>query len=212
MFTFKEFVLEDKPPSLNGRVNMWLKRDQSSEEMNDRSKIHSEVLNHFSDDEIGNNRLAKSVKQNSNATWTLAQHMEHHPEFQSRVLSHLEKGQNPGDKMRANFLRDRMDVNNQLRKTNPDQFNNIRDNNKKYDSKTKSFVPATDKDVMPGHPDFKPPTSPEEAYKRISDPNHVEHNPHLTAAIDAVKKTRPAGYRFTQPSFAVNSNEWFKDK
>ncbi len=205
MKTFNQFIIEDK-------VSSWLKRDQSAEEMNDRSKIHKEVMSHFSNNESGEKKLSNAVKTNSNATWTLAQHMEHHPDFQSRVLHHLQKGQNPGDKMRANFLKDRMDVNAHLRKNNPDHFKDIRDTSKKWDSSSNSYVTRTNKDVGPGHPDWKPPTSPEEAHKRISDPNHSDYSPHLAAAISAVKKTRPKGYRFTQPSFAVNSNEWFKSE
>lgn len=194
------------------KLRSFLRRDQSQKEMTNRSNIHKAVLSHFSDDDVGNKRLEKAVKTDSNATWTLAQHMEHHPEFQKRVLSHLEKGHNEGDKQRANFLRDRIDVNAQIKKNNPEHFDDVRDGNKRWDKESKSYVDRTDKDIVPGHPDWKPPTSPEEAHKRISDPKSPEYSPHLAAAIDAVKKSRPKGYRFTQPSFAVNGNEWFKDK
>jgi hypothetical protein len=207
MKTFKQFMAE----SNQTKLRTFLRRDQSQKEIANRDNIHKEVLSHYSDDKVGNKRLEKSIKTDSNATWTLAQHMEHHPKFQKRVLSHLEKGHNEGDKQRANFLKDRMDVNAHIKKNHPENFDNVRNGNKKWDNQSKSYVDRKEKDVLPGHKDWKPPTSPEEAHKRISDPNHPEHSPHLAAAIDAVKKTRPKGYRFTQPSFAVNGNEWFKD-
>jgi hypothetical protein len=210
MKTLKQFMLEVNQFNQNKQVQNWLKRDQSKKEMNDRSNLQKDVLSHFSDDEVGNKRLAYAIKTKPLATHNLAQHMEHNPEFQKRVVTGLK---NRGDKegnTRANFLQDRMDVNDQLRKTHPPElYKDIRDTSKKWDPATKSYVPRTDKDLGPGHPDFKPPTSPEEAHARISDPNHADYNPHLAAAIDAVKKTRPKGYRFTQPSFSVNSKEWF---
>lgn len=204
MKTLKHFLEESRVVKLQSL----LRRDQSPKEMANRSSIHKEVLSHFSDDEIGNKRLDHAMKTNSNATWTLAQHMENHPGFQKRVLSHLEKGQNPGDTNRANFLRDRMNVNDYLRKNYPHKFDDIRDGTKKYDRKTDSFVPAHKDDVLPGHKDWQPPSSPEESYERANNPNNPEHNPYLAKAIREVKKTRPDGYRFTQPSFAVNSKEW----
>ena len=206
MKTFKEFITESRKTQLG----TFLRRDQSQKEMSNRSAIHKDVLNHFSNDEIGNKRLEHAMKTDSNATWTLAQHMEHHPEFQKRVLGHLEKGQNAGDKSRANFLKDRMDVNDYLRTNHPEKFKDIRDTTKKWSHEKNTYVPRTETDVLPGHEDWKPPTSPEEAHKRISDPKHPEYNPHLAQAIKAVKKTRPEGYRFTQPSFAVDTKEWMK--
>jgi len=207
MKTFREYLEE---ASIGRTVNRLLKRDQSPKEMANRTAIHKKVLSTFGNDAEGEAKLANAVKRKSNAMWTLAQHMEHNPEFQKRVITHLEKGHNPGDTNRANFLRDRMHVNDYLRKNHPDKYDDIRDGTKKYDHKTGSFVAASKNDVIPGHKDWKPPTSPEESYERVNNPNSPEHNPYLAKAIREVKKTRPQGYRFTQPSFAVNSKDWIE--
>ena len=208
MKTFKQYITESRATKLRS----FLRRDQSPREMADRSNLHKDVLSHFSNDEVGDERLKHAMKTDSNAIWTLAQHAEHHPEFQQRVLTHLEKGQNLGDISRSNFLRDRMAVNNELRKNHSEkEFADIRDNTKKWDHKSQSYVPRTENDVLPGHPDWKPPTSPKEALERISDPNHPEYRPHLAQAVKNVMANRPKNSdEFTQPSFAVNSEKWMK--
>lgn len=180
-----------------------LARDQdlkSVAEKGGRGDIHKDVLDLFPDTPKGNKTLEKAISGPAkHKTWSVTQHMEKNPEFQQRVLDQLKKN-DPSDK-RINFLQDRKNVNDYLRKNYPDKFDDIRDQSKIYDPKTKDFRARTETDPLPG---YKPNdagentiTSAMQSRARLR-PGAPDENPYLR---DAVVKTRAR----TQPSF---TNSW----
>ena len=180
------------------RVGSWMARDQDTASVaakGGRDDIHKEILDYFSDTPKGNKNLDKAISgPTKHNTWGLTQHMEKNPEFQDRVLSQLRKN-DPTDK-RINFLQDRKNVNDYLRKNNPDKFDDIRDMGKKYDPETGTYRARTENDPLPG---FKPNASGENtittsaksrARLRTGAP---DEDPYLRKAIvDTRAKTQPS--------------------
>jgi hypothetical protein len=95
----------------------WMNQDQTMKPQ-DRGKLQNTVNQHFDDPE--NMDKALSSTDSLHSSWLLHQHMDTNPKAQQRFLDAMRaadpQGTNPSIQSRAQFLQDRINVNNEVRR------------------------------------------------------------------------------------------------
>jgi hypothetical protein len=95
----------------------WMNQDQTMKPQ-DRGKLQNTVNQHFDDPE--NMDKALSSTDSLHNSWLLHQHMDTNPKAQQRFLDAMRaadpQGTNPSIQSRAQFLQDRINVNNEVRR------------------------------------------------------------------------------------------------
>jgi hypothetical protein len=99
------------------QIKAWMDQDQTMKPQ-DRAKLQNTVNQHFDDPE--NMKKALSSTDSLHSSWLLHQHMDTNPKAQQRFLDAMKasdpQGTNPSIQSRAQFLQDRINVNNEVRR------------------------------------------------------------------------------------------------